>query len=305
MTGIKSSRTTGFLIITLIYVIAVISGIFVFKYLEGNHFLIRILMADIAGTIIVWGCGVFLGNSSVYDPYWSVAPLLILLLFAIYSGTIFTGSTYVVIFPVFLWGVRLTVNWAYTFKNLNFQDWRYDYYKSEYPKLWHLINLTGINLMPTLIVFGVMVPGLLIIHTGYEINALTFFFIILCVFAVMIQTFADSQMHNFKKQKKPANMICKAGLWNYCRHPNYTGEILFWWSICGMFFSFGDFLYIIALGPLLNTIMFIFISVPLMEKKLIRNKEGYIEYIESTGMFFPNLSAIKDIGVQFRIFKGG
>ena len=56
-------------------------------------------------------------NASVYDPDWSVQPIVILSCFLF--GREISALT------IFIWGIRLTANWAYTFKGLNFQDWRY------------------------------------------------------------------------------------------------------------------------------------------------------------------------------------
>ena len=287
MNRIKSSRKTGFVIIVFIYVAALIPGILVFNYFDNYNFLLRILLADIVGTILVWLSGVILKNSSVYDPYWSVAPMAIMFLYAVYTGQRFSTGTYIVLFAVFAWGIRLTLNWAYTFENLKSQDWRYDFYKSSFPSLWQFINFTGINMMPTLIVFGVMMPGILVIHNRFEANFLTYFFLIICLMAVGMQTVSDIQMHNFKKNRLTDISICRNGLWRYCRHPNYAGEILMWWGIYGMLLSFDFSYYVTGIGALLNTLMFVFISVPLMEKKLIKNKPGYEDYKYSTGMFFP------------------
>jgi len=289
---LKSSRKLSFLIILIIYISAILAGVYVFNYFSNYNILFRILLADIAGTLVVWIFGIVFKNSSVYDPYWSVAPVVIMFLYAFYTGNSFSTGTYAVLFAVSAWGIRLTLNWAYTFDNLNIQDWRYDYYKSAYPSLWHLINLTGINLMPTLIVFGSMIPGLLIIQNNFDANMLTYLFVLICLFAVIMQTTADLQIHQFKKTGKAKGAICKKGLWGFCRHPNYTGEIVMWWGVFGMLLSISFSYYIYGLGAIFNTLMFIFISVPLMENKLIKNKVGYKDYIDSVSMFFPSTKVI-------------
>jgi steroid 5-alpha reductase family enzyme len=48
---------------------------------------------------------------------------------------------------VWFWGIRLTANWAYTFHNLQGEDWRYVMYRERCPKTWHLVNFFGINMM--------------------------------------------------------------------------------------------------------------------------------------------------------------
>lgn len=56
--------------------------------------------------------------------------------------------------------VRLTANWAVTFKGMAFEDWRYTKYRTEQPAwMFQIINLFGLNMMPTVVVFLCMVPG--------------------------------------------------------------------------------------------------------------------------------------------------
>ena len=113
--------------------------------------LLRLFVADFVATVFVWLWGVIFRNSSVYDPYWSVAPPLMLTGYAVYCGA-FTLPVILMLIAVWYWAIRLTVNWAYTFPNLNKQDWRYDMYKERFPRLWHIVNFTGINLIPTVVI---------------------------------------------------------------------------------------------------------------------------------------------------------
>ena len=43
------------------------------------------------------------------------------------------------------------------------------------------------------------------------------------------------------------------------------------------------------MGALLITMMFIFISIPMMEKKNRKSKKGYEEYVRKTPMLIPGL----------------
>ena len=55
-----------------------------------------------------------------------------------------------------VWGLRLTINWLIHFKNLKTMDWRYNDLKAKHPRIYPLISLLGIQLMPTLIVYLAM-----------------------------------------------------------------------------------------------------------------------------------------------------
>ena len=60
------------------------------------------------------------------------------------------------------------------------------------------------------------------------------------------------------------------GLWKYSRHPNYLGEIMVWWGVY-LFYVQQFGLDLVLVAPVIMTLMFIFISVPLMEKKNFKN----------------------------------
>ena len=68
-------------------------------------------------------------NASVYDPYWSVQPIFIVIALAI--GKELRVASILPIIAICIWGVRLTANWAYTFGDLTHQDWRYTMLKEK------------------------------------------------------------------------------------------------------------------------------------------------------------------------------
>ena len=285
----KNSRTVSFLIILTVYVLAFIVGLLVYRGLAdtGWHYLWQLFIADAVATIVVWFFGLVFQNVSVYDPYWSVVPPVMLTLWACHTGS-WTSATIFLLIAVWYWGIRLTGNWAYTFKNLNSEDWRYTKYRTEKsPAVFHLINFFGLNMMPTVIVFLVMIPGFFVMDAAAPANVATIFGFLLCIVAATLQLVSDTQRHRFAKSHK--GQICEVGLWKHGRHPNYFGEVLMWWGIWVMFLSLhighATLLDLCVIGPLLNTCLFRFISVPLMEKRQLQNKPGYAEYQKRTRMF--------------------
>ena len=288
---LKSSRQCSFIIITLIYLAATLLGIWVFASLDDNHFLLRLFAADFAATVFVWLWGVIFSNSSVYDPYWSVAPPLMLSGYAIYCGAS-SWPVVLMLIAVWYWAIRLTGNWAYTFPDLNKQDWRYDMYKEKFPRLWHVVNFTGINLMPTIVVFLAMVPGFLLIEqtasSFLQSNLWTWSGFIVCIGAATLQLVSDTQAHRFRKAHR--GEVCTIGLWSRSRHPNYLGEILMWWGVYMMYLTVGagfqscGGILLPAIGALANTCLFVFISIPMMEKRQIANKPGYSAYKKNVRM---------------------
>ncbi|MBR3308465.1 MAG: DUF1295 domain-containing protein, partial [Lachnospiraceae bacterium] len=135
----KENRFLSFFIITIIYILATVVGVLVWHFLPFAYWL-NLLLADVAATIFVFIFSCIFRNASVYDPYWSVQPPVILTLFAL--GQELTLAKLLLLGAVWIWGIRLTGNWAYTFKNLSSQDWRYTQYEKKAGKWYPFINLT-------------------------------------------------------------------------------------------------------------------------------------------------------------------
>ncbi|MBQ7222793.1 MAG: DUF1295 domain-containing protein [Bacteroidales bacterium] len=273
------SRSVSFIIIALIYVAATLLGLICFKLLFGVYPLLpSLLIADVAATTFVWLFGLLFRNVSVYDPYWSVVPPIVFTAFALYEGT-FTLPTVLLLLAVWYWGIRLTANWAVTFKGLDHEDWRYTRYRDSLsPFLFHITNYFGLNMMPTLVVFMVMIPGLGVIGSDASANFWTWLGFAMCVSSATIQLVADTEIHRFRDNHP--GVPCNVGLWKHGRHPNYFGEIQMWWGVWVMYVSLAGFSahpWYVS-GAVINTAMFLFISIPMMERRQLANKPEYAEY---------------------------
>lgn len=281
MNRLKQNRTLSFIIIAIIYALASVAGILIYRALGLAPWL-SLLIADVAATVITFAFSIIFRNASVYDPYWSVQPMVILAAYAVKSGVNALGI--LLLFAVGFWGIRLTANWAYTFTNLTHQDWRYTMLSETTGRFYPIINLVGIHLVPTLIVYGCTLPAVYAIMLGAEINALSVIFILVSVGAAALQCVSDIEMHRFRKNRTTKFIRC--GLWKYSRHPNYLGEILMWWGIgLAVFSAMPDRWYLLA-GALANTLLFLFVSIPMADRRQSR-KEGFEEYRAQTRMLIP------------------
>ncbi len=278
----RKSRAFGFCMILLVYLVAAAAGFAIYRFAPGAN-VWRVFLADIGATVVTFIGSLIFRNASVYDPYWSVAPPVILLAYAITYGS-WTFGTVLLLFVIFFWGVRLTGNWAYTFKNLEHQDWRYTMLHEKSGKLYPIVNLFGIHMFPTLVVYLAILPALVYLETPVW-NVLTAVGAIVCIAATLLEMFADIQMQRFRRRAAAGEMIT-TGLWKNARHPNYLGEILMWWGVYLMLLSCGGAWYYGA-GALVNTLMFLFISIPMAEKRLLARKPDYAQHIRRTHILLP------------------
>ncbi len=276
------NRILSFVLILFVYLIAIAGGTACFDFLDQRatfSFELLLLIADVFATAIVFLFSLLFKNASVYDPYWSVQPPVILLGMLLRNG----GSllAWILFAAVLLWAIRLTGNWAYNFTGFDYQDWRYSMLKEKTGLAYPLINFLGIHLFPTFVVYLCVLPAVELIRTGADFNMLTLPFLLLSFTAPIVQGIADLQMHAFRK--KGTGGFIRTGLWKHSRHPNYACEILMWWSVGLVCFFAMDMQWTLLAGAIVNTLMFLFISIPMADNRQSR-KPGFEEYKKSTRM---------------------
>lgn len=276
----RKKRLFGILIIGLTYLLASAVGIGVFFLLPFEIWL-SVLVADVVATVVVFVVSVICSNASVYDPYWSVQPIIILLAAAFGFGVNLTGSLLIAV--ICFWGIRLTANWAYTFHGLDCQDWRYTMLKEKSGGFYPIVNFFGIHLIPTLIVYLCTIPAVYVLKLAPDFNLLALPFAILSLLAVILQGVSDIQMHKFRRLKTGG--FIRIGLWKYSRHPNYLGEILMWWGV-GVYSAISVGVNLFIVGAVANTLLFLFVSIPMADKRQSR-KEGFEDYKNNTRSLLP------------------
>lgn len=277
-----NNRVLSFLIVLFAYIFASALGICVFVNLNLGLWL-KLLVADVVATVVIFIFSLIFKNASVYDPYWSVQPMVILGAFALFENL--NLIKILLLISVMLWGVRLTANWAYTFKGLNFQDWRYTMLKEKSGKFYPLVNLFGIHIFPTMVVYLCVLPAVYFLNADVSVNVWSFVGVAISFLAMLLQLVSDCQMHKFRKYKTDETFI-RTGLWKYSRHPNYLAEILMWWGVglCCVFALSSN--WWLLLGAFVNTLMFVFVSVPLADGHQSK-KVGFSEYKSQTNRLLP------------------
>lgn len=278
---IKESRGKSFAVIFFVYLLASGVGVTVCHFLPTD-LLLSVFIADVVATVFVFLFSIIFGNASVYDPYWSVQPIVILTVLTAARGTNLSGALLLV--AVCIWGVRLTANWAYTFRGLMHEDWRYVMLKEKTGVFYPAVNFLGIHLFPTLIVYLCTLPAIEVIVARPDFNALSLIFFVLSLFSVVLQGVADLEMHAYRKEKKEP--FIRTGLWKYSRHPNYLGEILFWWGVGLYSLVLIPSKWYFILGGLAVTVMFFAVSIPMADKRQSL-KEGFADYKKETFALLP------------------
>jgi len=282
----RFSRISSFGFVVLAYVVATAVALWIVANTKAP--LTSLVIADLVATLVVFGFSVALNNSSVYDPYWSVAPPLMALHWTAYSayGTIPLRQIVVTVL-VFAWAIRLTYNWARGWPGLHHEDWRYtDLYANSGMSKW-TISFLGIHLFPTLMVLvGSLSLLPAIAYGGAPFNFIDVVATIVTAGAVIIEWVADEQLRAFNRNKQPGDII-DTGLWSMSCHPNYFGEMSFWWGLFLFGFAADPSYWWTITGPLAMTAMFRWASIPMLDKRSIARRPGYEEHMRRVNTVVP------------------
>ena len=269
----------GFAIIAAMVTLAVVDA----------YVLLEVFLADLVATLVIFAFSRAYRNSSFYDAYWSVIPPLITVYWLCFdAGAADPARKALVLILVWLWGIRLTANWALGWQGLQHEDWRYAPIKQQAGRWGWLADFGGIHLFPTLIVYAACLPIYAAVSFGdSSFNLLDWLALLITAGAILIELIADVQLHRFVATKKPGE-IMSAGLWRYSRHPNYFGEMSFWLGL--MLFGLAAYpagWWWIMPGALAMAVMFFTVSIPLMDKRSLDRRPEYAEHMAKVSGIIP------------------
>ena len=276
---LTKSKNGSLFLVFIYYISSFYLAYLLIKNIDLNGWLL-ILAWHIFATLIIFMFSNIHKNSSIYDPFWHAAPIPIVFYTADQS-TLPVMELYLVLSAFLFWSLRLTYNWYLNWTNLDHEDFRYIDLKNNNRFLAFINDLFGIHLIPTLIVNASLYP-IYIALTSDSLSNLVYVGFILIIVAVTVQYISDDQMRKFRKDDKNFGKTMKYGLWKYSRHPNYFGEVSFWFGIYLFALASGATSILLLACPMLMLALFVFISCPMMDNRSLKKRSDYREYMKKT-----------------------
>jgi steroid 5-alpha reductase family enzyme len=274
------------------YVAALFAALAVGHALTGAHPLLVALAADLAATLVVFAFSLALDNSSMYDPYWSVAPLPLAVYFALQPQRSLGDlgvRAWLSLALVGVWAVRLTYNFWRGWRGLAHEDWRYVDLRNKTGRAYWLVSLLGIHVFPTVMVFGGCLPLYAALAPGARpLHLLDALAAAVTLLAIVIEAVADAQLRRFRLRRDRApDEIMAEGLWAWSRHPNYFGEMAFWWGLWMFALAAGPGHAWTGVGALAITLMFQLVSLRLLDTRMLARRPAYAERMRRVRAFLP------------------
>jgi steroid 5-alpha reductase family enzyme len=278
----------GFAIVTFAYLAALGVAAGVVLLLPGHGPLLQLAAADAAATVVVFAFSRIHDNSSVYDPYWSVAPPLIAAWLALGpgAGNPLGARALAILALVGAYAVRLTWNWTRGWAGLGHEDWRYADFRSKTGRAYWPVAFLAFHLFPTVMVYlGCLPLHAALVEPAQPFGALDVVAVVVTAAAIVIEGVADNQLRAYRRAS-PEGGICDVGLWRWSRHPNYFGEISFWVGLW-LFGVAAGAPWWAAVGVAAMVALFVGASIPMAEQRSLQRRPHYAEHQRRVSMLVP------------------
>ncbi|MGL4367830.1 MAG: DUF1295 domain-containing protein [Brevinemataceae bacterium] len=197
---------------------------------------------------------------------------------------------------VLLWGIRLAVHLGIRslHKNKKTEDPRYETLKGHPFQSYINIFLSqaAFTWMMCIPFFFFMPADIETISSSMGITSIVLGSVV-CIWGLVWEWTADFQL----AKKTTKGLVLRTGLWKYSRHPNYFGEISFWWGIWIITRSsstaelgyMGDIIFQTVasiISPLTITLIISKLTGPMLEK-LMEKYPDWEEYRRATPYICP------------------
>ena len=235
----------------------------------------------------MWLISLRISNAGIVDVGWALGLVLLALWYA-WEGPGFSARRWILAGMVAFWGLRLAVHLLQRISREP-EDGRYQQLRRD----WHgkNVNLRFLfffeaqALLDILLSLPMLVAAL---NPAAHINELEYLGMVLWLCAVIGESIADAQLAAFKRNVENRGKVCRNGLWNYSRHPNYFFEWFVWvaWALYALASPWGW----LAIGcpGLMFYFLFRVTGIPATEAQALRSRgKEYARYQQTTSAFVP------------------
>jgi len=236
--------------------------------------------------VATWVVSLVLGNASIVDIVWG-AGFVVVAWSARIIGDGNADRVDLLTAMVTIWGLRLAgyLLWRSWGQD---EDFRYQSMRRRQGDRFPIRSLVTVFGLQGLVMFVVSLPIQLAATPNFPgIGWLAVGGVAIWGVGLFFETVGDAQLARFKADPSNDGAVMDRGLWRYTRHPNYFGDVCVWWGIFLVAAEASDARFGIV-GPALMTFMLLRVSgVAMLERGLLKRRDGYGDYVARTSTFFP------------------
>ena len=280
----EQEKTRGLMIDLIAYTAAFLAAAVPFSRVDDPLTAVAVFTG--VATLLLYIVSVIYKDVSVYDPYWSVAPP-VMMLAVMLKYRLWNVNAVILLGLILIWAVRLTANWYATYRGIGHEDWRYANFRKKVPPVpFQVISFFGFHFVPTAAVYGGMTCAVMAAQQEH-FALLSAIGAGIMLLAVWLEYVSDRAIHRFLREHGRTSRTCDVSVWKYSRHPNYLGEMLFWTGLYLYFAAVRPEIWYAGLGFLAIIAIFLFISIPMMERHNLERRADYAAYQARTPVLIP------------------
>jgi steroid 5-alpha reductase family enzyme len=242
----------------------------------------------VAGMMLVlWIIHLLIKNAAIVDVGWA-AGLALLAIYYANAGPGYSARRYAIATMVGLWGLRLASYLLFARVIGQPEEGRYVQLRKEWKTNLPLRFLFFFEFQALLDV-ALSLPFLLAcLDSRAPLGFLEKLGGAIWIVGILGEALADAQLNKFKKDPANKGKLCRAGLWNYSRHPNYFFEWLIWVGYA-TFAIASPWGWLGLLSPALILYFLLGVTgIPATEEQALRSRgDQYREYQKTTSAFVP------------------
>ncbi len=250
-------------------------------------------MGSIVFLSIIFTIGARRNRYDIVDVAWGLAFIAVAFIsYLTYLPKTFVTVQALVTLLVLVWGFRLSAHIFARWEKSEKEDTRYTSYRESYSKKAGGLKINmylRIFFLQAVLATVIALPVIVVNATpAIDISYISLIGLAVWVIGFYFESVGDYQLKKFIANPKNKGRLMTTGVWKYTRHPNYFGEITQWWGIFIIVaLALPSYWWIAVIGPVVITILLLFISgIPLTEKHFA-NKPGWNEYKKHTSKLIP------------------
>jgi len=237
--------------------------------------------------LVTWIVSVIIKNASIVDIVWGLGFVVVAWTVRITVDQGDNSRQWLLVALTSVWGLRLAI-YLFIRNHGKGEDYRYRAMRKKLGPRFPLISLYSVYGLQGALMFVVSLP----VQLGQadrtpKIGVIAVVGIALWAVGLFFEAVGDAQLARFKRNPANTGKVMNVGLWRYTRHPNYFGDACVWWGIGLVAAETGSGAWGL-IGSLLMTVFLRRVSgVTLLERSLVKRREGYTEYVATTSPFVP------------------
>jgi steroid 5-alpha reductase family enzyme len=236
---------------------------------------------------LLWLVHLPMRNAAIVDFGWAFTlPTLAILYAALGPGS--TPRKWLLAAMAAVWGYRLAFYLLFTRVIGHPEEGRYAQLRKDWKTNQPLKFFVFFQFQALLDLFLSLPFLLAACNPGPRLAALEFAGAAIWLIAFAGEATADAQLHTFKSNPANRGKTCRAGLWNYSRHPNYFFEWLIWVAYAVYALASPNGYLALACPALMLLFLFKVTGIPATEEQALRSRgEEYRRYQQTTSVFVP------------------